>query len=112
MRQSVTRESAVSIYVDVLSVSGKILVLGESPVHHGVPRDVVALVGLDQEVQPDIVEARKEVESVPGTLSGSLLARTDLLYSGVLQVRFGEERVGEDCDCVDGRSTVDISRVG
>ena len=79
MRQSVTRESAVSIYVDVLSVSGKILVLGESPVHHGVPRDVVALVSLDQEVQPDIMESRQEVESVPGPLTGSILAWTDLV---------------------------------
>ena len=47
MRQSVPGESAVSIYVDVLSVSGKILVLGESAVHHGVPRNVVAPVGVD-----------------------------------------------------------------
>ena len=52
--------------------------LGESPVHHCIPRYVVALVGLDQEVQPDIVEPREEVESVPGALGGRLLSRADL----------------------------------
>ena len=81
MRQSVPGESAVSIYVDVLSVSGKILVLGESAVHHGVPRDVVAPVGVDEKLQPDVVETRQEVESVPGPLTGNVLARTDLLHA-------------------------------
>ena len=47
MRYSVTRQSAVSVDVDVLSVPEDILVLGESAVHHGVPRNVVAPVGVD-----------------------------------------------------------------
>ena len=55
MRYSVTRQSAVSIYVDVLSVPGDILVLGESAVHHGVPGYVVAPFGVDKELQPDVV---------------------------------------------------------
>ena len=63
---------------DISRTSSGALCLGESPVHHGVARDVVALVGLDQEVQPDIVEPREEVESVPGALSGRLLAGADL----------------------------------
>ena len=79
MRQSVPGESAVSIYVDVLSVSGKILVLGESAVHHGVPWNVVAPVGVDEKLQPDVVETSQEVESVPGPLTGSILAWTDLV---------------------------------
>ena len=65
--------------MDVLTIPLLVLILGEGPVHHGLPRDVVALVGLDLEVQPDIVEPREEVESVPGALSGRLLSRTDLL---------------------------------
>ena len=64
--------------VDVLAVIAIIRVLGESPEHDGLSRDVVAPVGLDQEVQSDIVETREEVERVPGALSGSLLARADL----------------------------------
>ena len=63
--------------VDIVPVPpGGVVVHG--PVHHGLPRDVVALVGLDLEVQPDIVEPREEVESVPGALSGGLLAGADL----------------------------------
>ena len=44
-----------------------LLSLGESPAHHGPPWDV----GLHQEVQSGLVEAREEVESEPGTLSGT-----------------------------------------
>ena len=61
MRQSVPGESAVSIYVDVLSVSGDILVLGECPVHHGVPGYVIAPVGVDKEFQADIMEPWQEI---------------------------------------------------
>ena len=85
MRYSVTRQSAVSVDVDVLSVPGDILVLGECPVHHGVPGYVIAPVGVDKELQPDVVQAREEVESVPGPLTGSLLTWTDLEHPGVLQ---------------------------
>ena len=55
MRQSVTRESPVSINVNVFSVPVGILVLRQSPVHHGVPGDVVAPVGVDEKLQPDVV---------------------------------------------------------
>ena len=58
MRQSVTRESPVSINVNVFSVPVGILVLRQSPVHHGVPGDVVAPVGVDEKLQPDVVETR------------------------------------------------------
>ena len=54
------------------------LVVAHGPVHHGLARDVVAPVGVDSEGGPDIVEPREEVESVPGTLSGGLLAGADL----------------------------------
>ena len=111
MRQSVTRESPVSINVNVFSVPVGILVLRQSPVHHGVPGDVVAPVCVESEGQPDVVETRQEVESVPGSLSGSLLAGTDLEHSGVLQGGGGEERVGEDGDGVDGRTVIETTVV-
>ena len=47
VRDPVPRQGPVSIYVDVHSVPVDILVLGESAVHHRVPRDVVAPVGVD-----------------------------------------------------------------
>ena len=96
VRYFVPGQSSVAVDMDVLPIPFLILILGESPEHHGIPGYVVALVGLDQEVQPDIVEARKEVESVPGTLSGRLLARGDLVHSGVRQGGLGECWVGED----------------
>ena len=64
--------------VDVLALIAVLRVLGESPVHHGLSGDVVAPVGLNEILQSDIVETREEVESVPGTLSGRLLAGADL----------------------------------
>ena len=75
--QPVPRESPVPEDANIVAVKPG-LVVAHGPVHHGLPRDVVAPVGLDQEVQSDIVEAREEVESVPGTLSGGLLAGADL----------------------------------
>ena len=51
---------------------------GEGPEDDGVARDVVTPVCLQPVVYPDIMEARQEVESVPGTISGRLLARTNL----------------------------------
>ena len=85
MRQSVTRESPVPINVNVLPDLPVVLLLRQSPVHHGVPGDVVAPVGVDEKLQPDVVETREEVESVPGPLTGSLLARTELQHAWVLQ---------------------------
>ena len=55
--------------LDVLSIINVLWILGEGPEHHGLPWDVVAPVGLHQEVQCDLVEAREEVESESGTLS-------------------------------------------
>ena len=55
VRNFVPRQSTVTVDVDVLAIPLQLLVLGESPVHHGLPGDVVALVGLDQEVQSDIM---------------------------------------------------------
>ena len=57
--------------MDVLFIINVLRILGESPEHHGLPWDVVGPVGLHQEVQSDLVEAREEVESEPGTLSGT-----------------------------------------
>ena len=57
--------------MDVLSIINVLRILGEIPEHHGLPWDVEAPVGLHQEVQSDLVEAREEVESEPGTLSGT-----------------------------------------
>ena len=65
MRQTVSRECSVPVDTDVLT--GFFLVLGEGPVHHGVPGDVVAPVGVDEEVQPDVVYPGEEVEGVPGS---------------------------------------------
>ena len=71
MRQSVSRESPVPVDVDVLPDLLAILVLGEGPVHDGVPWDVVAPVGVDEEGQPDVVYPGEEVEGVPGSLTGA-----------------------------------------
>ena len=106
MREFVSRQSPVTVDVNVLSITGQILVLGESPVHHGVPGDVVALVGVYEELQPDIMKTREEVESVPGSFTWSLLTRSDLEDSRILQGRFGDEGVGEDGDGVYGRSVI------
>ena len=56
---------------DVLSINHFLRILGESLEHHGLSWYLVAPVGLHQEVQSDLVEAREEVESEPGTLSGT-----------------------------------------
>ena len=93
---------------DIVAVTEGLVVV-HGPVHHGLPRDVVAPVGVEPEGGPDIVEAWEEVESVPGTLSGRLLARDDLVHSGVRQGGLADERVGEDGEGVDGRFTIDIS---
>ena len=88
VRQFVSRECPVTKDLDVLTVLVDVLILGESSVHHGIPRDVVAPVGVDEVLQSNIMEAREEVESVPGTLGGSLLPRTNREHSGVLQGGF------------------------
>ena len=79
VRYFVPRQSSVAVDMNVLPIPFLILILGESSEHHGIPGYVVALVGLDLEVQPDIVEPREEVKSVPGALNRRLLSRTDLL---------------------------------
>ena len=75
--QFVPGESPVAEDENIVAVTVGLVVV-HGPVHHGLPRDVVAPVGVQPEGGPDIVEAREEVESVPGTLSGRLLARADL----------------------------------
>ena len=55
VRQFVSRQSSVTIDLDVLTVLRNVLVLGESPVDHGLPRDVVTPVGVDEVLQSDIV---------------------------------------------------------
>ena len=98
--------------MNVLPIPFLILILGESSEHHGIPGYVVALIGLDLEVQSNIMEAREEVESVPGTLSGRLLAWGDLVHSGVRQGGLRECWVGEDGEGVDGRTVIETSSVG
>ena len=61
----------MAVDVDVFYLITVLRIIGESPEHHGLPWDLVASVGLHQEVQSDLVEAREEVESEPGTLSGT-----------------------------------------
>ena len=75
--QFVPRQSPVAEDANIVAVTPGLVVV-HGPVHHGLPRDVVAPVGVKSEGDPDIVEPREEVESVPGTLSGGLLAGTDL----------------------------------
>ena len=55
VRQFVSRQSPVTVDLDVLTILVDVLILGESPVHHGLPRDVVAPVGVEPEGGPDIV---------------------------------------------------------
>ena len=75
--QFVSRQSPVAEDVNIVAVTPDLVVV-HGPVHHGLPRDVVAPVGVEPEGGPDIVEPREEVESVPGALSGRLLAGADL----------------------------------
>ena len=72
----------------------------------------MAPVGLHQEVQSDLVEAREEVESEPGTLSGTS-------WPGVTWCTPGSDR--EDLESVglekmvgvgDGRTLIETSSVG
>ena len=55
VRQFVSRQGPVTEDPDVLTVLVDVLILGESPVHHGLPRDVVAPVGVDEVLQPNVV---------------------------------------------------------
>ena len=48
----------VAVDVDVIYIINVAWIIGESPEHYGLPWDVVAPVGLHQEVQSDLVEAR------------------------------------------------------
>ena len=94
--------------MDVLSIINVLRILGESPEHHGLPWDVVAPAG--QEVQSDLVEAREEVESEPGTLSGTS-------WPGVTWCTPGSDREGLDSVWlekmvgVDGRTLIETSSV-
>ena len=55
VRQFVSRQGPVTEDLDVLTVLLDVLILGERPVHHGLPRDVVAPVGVEPEGCPHIV---------------------------------------------------------
>ena len=60
------------------------LVVVHGPVHHRLPRQVVGTVGMKLEVCPEVMEARGEVEGVPGSLTGGLLPREDNMDTRVL----------------------------
>ena len=84
-----------------------VFVVVHGPVHHRLPRQVVGPVGMKLEVCPEVMEARGEVEGVPGSLTGGLLPRENHMDTRVLEdglVR--QEGVGKHSDSVDRRALV------
>ena len=57
VRNLVPGESPMTVDMNVLPVVIVLLLLRESPVHHGIPGDVIASVGVDKEIQADIMES-------------------------------------------------------
>ena len=54
------------------------------------------------EVCPEVMEARGEVEGVPGSLTGGLLTRKDDMHTRIYQARLvRQEGVGKHGDSVD-----------
>ena len=61
-----------------------VLVVVHGPIDHRLPRQVVGPVCMKLEVCPEVMEARGEVEGVPGSLTGGLLPREDDMDTRVL----------------------------